>query len=151
MPISEKIQQAEYGEGRSVLVLFNVVVGVFATALLWAFQITPFAAGLSTNSIQGNLHPEIRQENTISMGTPPGRTLIYSLEPWGGIQIDAAGKSRFAMRDVSILPWRSGDNLLLTTAHMSMVAEFETGIRRRDIRPSVQYIRVRNLNWITTS
>ncbi|MCA9422960.1 MAG: hypothetical protein KC592_18215 [Nitrospira sp.] len=148
--MSGTIQQAEYEEGREVLVFFNVVVGVFATALLWAFQITPFAVGLSINSIQGNLHPEIRHENTISMWTPPGRTLIYSLQPWGGIQVDAAEKSRFAMWDVSILPWRSGDNLLLTTAHMSMVAESETGIRRGDIRPSVQFIRVRNLNWITT-
>ena len=144
------IQHTEYGEGRGVLVFFTVVVGVLATALLCASQITPLAAGLLTNSIQDNLLQKIRHGKATSMGTP-GTTLIYSLQPWGGVRVDNAERPLFAMWDVSILPTRSGDNLLSTTAHMSMVAESETGMRRGDIRPSVQFIRVRNLNWITTS
>ncbi|WNM62657.1 hypothetical protein [Candidatus Nitrospira neomarina] len=134
------IQQAEYGEGRGTLVCINVAMGVLVTALLYASHITPPAVGLPTSSIQDHGLQMNRQEESISRGTP-GRRFIYSLEPWGGVRGDEAERPLFAMWDVSILPSRSGVDLLSTNAHM----------RRGDIRRSTQFLRLRNLNWITTS
>lgn len=149
-PMSGIIRQAEYGEGRGILVCFvYVVVGVLVTVFLCASQITPLAVGLPTHSIQGQWLQKHRHEKSISRGTA-GRTFIYSLEPWGGVRADNAERPLFVMRDVSILPLRSGGNLS-TTAPMRMVAESETDIKRGDIVPPVQFLRVRNLNWITTS
>ncbi len=148
--MSGTLQQAEYGEGPGMLVFFNVVVGVLITALLCASQVIPLAEGFPTHSIQGHWLQKNRHEKSI-FREAPGRTFISSLQPWGGVQKDDAERSFFAMRDVSILPSRSDDNLLSPTADRSRFAESETGIRRGDIRPSVHFIRVRNLNWITTS
>ncbi len=139
MPMSGIIRQAEYGKVRGILVCFNVVVGALIAALLCASQIIPLAVGLPTN----------RHGKSIST-VIPGKTFIYSLEPWGGVRVDDAERPLFAMRDVSILPSRSGGNLT-TMAPMSIVAESETDMKRGDIRPSVQFLRVRNPNWITTS
>ncbi|MGP0593665.1 hypothetical protein ACTRXD_14170 [Nitrospira sp. T9] len=144
------IQQAEYGEGRGTLVGFNVVMGVLVTALLCASHITPLAVGLPVYSIQDHWLQMNRQEKSSSRGIP-GRSFIYSLEPWGGVRIDEAERPLVAMWDVSILPSRPGVDLLSTTAHISMIAESKTGMKRGDIRPSIQFLRVRNLNWITTS
>lgn len=149
-PMSGTLQQAEYGEGPGKLVFFNIVVGVLVTALLCASQVIPLAEGFPTHSIQGHWLQKNRQENSISREAP-GRTFIYSLEPWGGIRVNNAERPLFAMWDVSILPSRSGGNLLSNTAQMRIVAESKTGMKRGDIRPSIQFFRVRNLNWITTS
>lgn len=151
-PMSGNIQQAEYGEGRGILVCCNVVMGVWVTALLCAFQITPLAVGLPAYSIQDHWlqKNENRQEKFISREIP-GRSFIYSLKPWGGVLADDAERPLFVMCDVSILPSKSGANLRSTTAHMSMIAESKTGMTRDEIRPFIQFLRVRNLNWMTTS
>lgn len=147
--MSEIIRQAEDEDVRGIVVCFNVVVGVLITALLCASQVIPLAVGLPTHSIQGQWLQKNRHGKSI-LTVSPGTTLIYSLEPWGGVRVDDAERPFFAMQDVSILPSRSGGNLS-TTPLMSMVAESETDMKRADIRPSVQFLRVRNLNWITTS
>lgn len=143
------IQQGGYSEGRGVLVFFTFVVAVLITGLLVPPQKAPMAASLWANAVQDDVQQKNRMEK-IRSTSMPGTTFIYSFQPWGGVRSDDAEKSLFAMWDVSILPWRSRA-VLSTAAHIGMAAELENGLKRGAIRPSVQFFRLRNPNWMPTS
>ncbi len=149
-PMPGTIQLFGYREGRGVLVFLTVVLCVMVAGLLFIPQRTPIAGGLWTNSVQGKLQQKYPNEEFLPTD-PPGTTFIYSFQPWGGIQGDDTERHLLAMWDVYVLPWRLGGDLLSTDAHIGMVAESEMGMKRGAIRPSVQFLRVRNMNWMTTS
>lgn len=149
-PMSGTIRQAGFGEGPGVWVFLNGVMGVLVATLLFASQGTHPEAGLLTNPTQSNWLQNNRQAKFFSVKAP-GTTVIYSLQPWGGVRVDDVEGPLFAIWDVSILPSMVGDNLPLTTTDMSRVANSEAGIKRENSRSSVQFLRFRNLNWTTTS
>lgn len=150
MPMSGTIRQAGLGERHGVRVFFNGVLGVLVAAWLLTSQSTHPAAGLLTNPHQGHWLQKNRQGQSISVKAP-GTIYIYSLKPWGGVRIDDVEIPLFAIRDVSVMPSALGDNRPSMTTDLSIVVESEAGMTRGDIHPTVQFLRSRNLNWITTS
>lgn len=148
--MSGTAQQAGYGEGRGVLVLLHLVLGILVTALLYVSQMTSLAARLPTHFMQGHLLQKYRHDKSISTETP-GARFFYSLQPWGGVHVDDTERPLVAMWDVSILPLRSGGKLLPTTEYIRRVAKSGTSTKRSDTPPSVQFLRLRIQNWKTTS
>ncbi len=139
------------GEGRRGLIFLPIVLVVSVSVLLFSFQV-PLGANRGIDSAPIDLQQTCRNGKTLFAGSS-GTTFIYSLQPWGGVRFDNPDRPFSPRRDADILTllWWSGEYPLSTAATIPVVAESEMRMRRGGSRPTVQFLRLRNPNWLTTS
>lgn len=142
-----------YGEGRRGLIFLPFVLGALVSGLLFSFQVPYIRAGWGIDPGPINLQQKCRNGKTLFAGSS-GTTFIYSFQPWGGVRFDNPDRPFFPKRDAYILSllWWSGKEYPLSTAETIPVAvESEMRMTRGSSRPTVQFFRLRNPNWMTAS
>lgn len=140
------------GEGRRGLILLPFVLGALASGLFFYFQIPYIGANLGIDPGPINLEQKWRNGRTLFAGTS-GTTFIYSFQPWGGVRFDDPDRPPFLKRDGHILGllWWSGEEYPSSAAKtIPVVAESEIRMMRGADRPTVQFLRLRNPNWMRT-
>ena len=146
------LRHVRLGEGQKGLIFLPLVLVVLVSGLLFSFQVSHIGANWGIDFDPINLQQKCRNGKTFLAGSS-GTTFIYSLQPWGGVRFDNPDRPFFPRRDANILtlPWWSGKYPLSTAASISVVAESEMRMTRGASRPTVQFLRLRNPNWMTTS
>ncbi len=140
-----------YGEGRGLIFLPFVFIAL-ASGLLFSFQVPYLGANWGKETCSINLQKKCRNGKSLSTGSS-GTTLIYSFQPWGGVRFDHADRPWASRPDAYILTlaWWSGEYPLSTDATNPLVAKSKLRMTRGDSRPTVQFLRLRNPNWMMTS
>ena len=152
-PMQRNLLHAGYGEGQRRLIFLPFVLGALVSILLFSFQVPYIGANWGRDSGPIYLDQKWRNGKPLFSGSS-GTTFIYSLQPWGGVRFDNPDRPFFPKRDASILGllWWSGKEYLLSMAEtIPVVAESEMRMTRGASRPTVQFLRLRNPNWMTTS
>lgn len=150
MPMKWTLLQTGHGKIRRILIFLPVMLGALGTGLLFHPPGLQMAAGLWANPIPVKLQQKSSGPKTLSIDSS-GTTFIYSFQPWGGVRSDNSEWAISPRWDVSTLTSGLGEYHLPTTAHTGGVGEVKNQMNRGDLPPSVQFLRLRNPNWMTIS
>ncbi len=139
------------GEGRRGLIFLPFVLVVSVSVLLFSFQVPYIAANLGIDPGPINLQQKCQNGNPLFAGSS-GTAFIYSFQPWGGVRFDITDRPFSAKRDAHIrtLLWGSKKYPLSKAETIPTMAESEMRMTRAASRPKVQFLRIRNPNWVRT-
>lgn len=149
--MQETLRHGKYGEGRRGLIFLPCALGALISGLLFSFQV-PYMGS------NWGIEPDpIKLQQKCRNGRPPfagssGTTFTYSFQPWGGVRFDNTDRPMPTKRDDylrTLLPV-SKEYPLSKAESISVMAESEMGITRAASRLTVQFLRIRNPNWMTT-
>lgn len=142
-----------YGQGRMGLIFLPFVLGALVSVLLFSFQVPYIGANRGIDPGPINLEQKWRNKKTLFAGSS-GTTFIYSFQPWGGVRFDHPDRPFSPKKDayiLSLLWWSGRGNPFSTVESNPVVAESEIRMTRGAGRTTVQFLRLRNQNWMTTS
>ncbi|HBP86604.1 MAG TPA: hypothetical protein DD706_02775 [Nitrospiraceae bacterium] len=149
MPMIRTQLRAGYGEGRKVLIVLPFVLGAWIAGLLFGPQESPIVGNLWANAVPCHLQQPFRDGESLA-GDSSGTAFIYSLQPWGGVRFDQSERTPYPRWDVYTLPRRSGEYSVSTAITPGPVAESKIGMKQA-LPQTVQFLRLRKQNWMTTS
>jgi hypothetical protein len=153
MPMQRNLLHTGYGEARRGLIFLPFVLGALVSVLLFSFQVPYIRANWGIDPGPINVDQKWQNGTTLFAGSS-GTTFIYSLQPWGGVRFDNPDRPFLPKREASILRllwWAGKEYPLSTVENIPVVEETEMRMTRGAGRPTVQFLRLRNPNWMTTS
>lgn len=149
--MQEILRHVRYSEGGWGLNFLTFAFGAVISGLLFSFQVPFIAANLGIEPDPFNLQQKCRNGNTLLAGSS-GTTFTYSFHPWGGVKFDSSDRAILTKRDdyFRTLLWGTNEYPLSKAETLPAIAKSEMRMTGAASRPKVQFLRIRNPNWMTT-
>ena len=133
----------------SILILFPLLLGGWLTGLPFRPPFPYLNDGLGATPAPVHLAQKHRGA-PLPSDNLTGTIFIYSFQPWGGA-MNKSDRPASHMERLGTIRVLSRDHLQSMSGKAAFSDESKNRTKSAHIRPSVQFFRLRNPNWLITS